>query len=125
MMPFEGQDPHFTLQAALHGCSRDLVNPRLRVWLERGCADVRLQLLEPVTNLRFCSQKPGFGWFWIVLGAETYQKDPKSAMKRTVMASKEREERREELLTAFRETIDNQDLLGIREAGFPSHFDGL
>ena len=51
--------------------------------------------------------------------------DPKSAMKRTVMASKEREERREELLTAFRETIDNQDLLGIREAGFPSHFDGL
>lgn len=51
------QDPHFTLQAALNGCSRDLLNPRLRVWLER----------------------------------------------------------RDELLARFRETIDNQDLLGIRE----------
>lgn len=51
------QDPHFTLQAALNGCDKDLVNPRLRIWLER----------------------------------------------------------RDELLDAMRETIDKQDLLGIRE----------
>lgn len=51
------QDPHFTLQAALNGCSTDLVNPRLRIWLER----------------------------------------------------------RDELLNLMRETIDKQDLLGIRE----------
>lgn len=31
-----GQDPQFTLQAALSGCDKTFVNPRLRTWLETG-----------------------------------------------------------------------------------------